>query len=53
MSICNRILRNNDTNVNLNEKINFIEQTYKWDNLAFDFWAFYRDKNKFFIYENG
>ena len=30
-----------------------IKPTNKWDKLAFNFWTFYRDKNMFFIYENG
>ena len=39
-------------NVKLKEKMNLIEPTYKCDRFGFDFWAFYRDKNIFFIYEN-
>ena len=39
--------------VKLTEKMNLIEQTYKWDNLGLDFRVYYRDKNLFFIYENG
>ena len=33
--------------------MNLIEQTYKWGKLEFDFWVFYRDKNMYFIYEDG
>ena len=33
--------------------MNLIAANYKWDNLAIDFWAFYRDTNMFFIYKNG
>ena len=44
---------NNTYNVKLNEKMNLIEQTYKWGKLEFDFWVFYRDKNMYFIYEDG
>ena len=44
---------NNTYNVQLNEKMNLIEQTYKWGKLEFDFWVFYRDKNMYFINENG
>ena len=39
---------NNDTYiVKLNEKMNLIEETYKWGKLVFDFWVLYRDKNMF------
>ena len=44
---------NNTYNVKLNEKMNLIEQTYKWGKLEFDFWVFYRDKNMYLINENG
>lgn len=42
---------NNTYNVKLNKNMNLIEQTYNWHKLAFDFWAFYRDKDMFFIYK--
>ena len=29
--------------------MNVIEQNYKWDKLAFDFQALYRDKNIFYL----
>ena len=36
-------------NVKLNEKMNLIEQTCKWDRLGFDFCTFYRHKNVFHL----
>lgn len=42
---------NNTYNVKLNKNMNLIEQTYNRHKLAFDFWAFYRDKDMLFIYK--
>lgn len=38
-------------NVKLNKNMNLIEQTCNWHKLAFNFWAFYRDEDMFFIYK--